>query len=238
MEKDIVDIVKEKAFIELSEHERAELKEFCATEDEYNHLKHVFMSVEAMPANDPQPKKETKESLDHLFHQVHPKSAPVWYSSVLTVVIPREKPIYRQPLLQAAAVALLVLLAVPLFNSNLTNTSDKLAAVDTELLEEKDEVKADEIELVVDEIDSEDQPEMKEEEIVTNQELMQERNQQSVLAEMSDAEVTSSPVAVASAEPSMSDHPDGVFVGSVEKVSYSIPTNEQPELLDLLTATF
>lgn len=233
MEKDIVDIVKEKAFIELSEHERAELKEFCATEDEYNHLKHVFMSVEAMPANDPQPKKETKDQLDHLFHQTHPKSAPVWYNSVLTVIIPKEKPIYRQPLLQVAAVALLVLLTVPLFNSNLTNTSDKLAVVDMELLEEKDEV-----EVVTNEVVSEDQPELKEEEIATNHELLQERNQQITFTDMSEDEISVAPVTAMNAEPAVSDHPDGVFVGSVETISYSIPTNEQPELLDLLTTAF
>jgi len=67
MKKDLIDTIMEKEFIELSNAERKELEEFCTTESEYIQMKEVFISVEAMPLDNPTPRKETKEKLDELF---------------------------------------------------------------------------------------------------------------------------------------------------------------------------
>ncbi|MBL1279289.1 MAG: hypothetical protein COA33_003415 [Fluviicola sp.] len=127
MEKDIIDIVTEKEFIQLTASEKSELHEFCKTEEEYNQLKAVFASVSAMPIDTPSPKAETKRDLDALFAQTHPRVAPIWYNSVFAVIVPKDKPIYRQPILQVAAVALLFLLAVPMFSNDIVQEPTKLA---------------------------------------------------------------------------------------------------------------
>ena len=117
MKRDVIDIVKDKEFIALTPEERKELAGLCNTEDEYNQLKHVLLGVDAMDWTNPQPKSETKESLDVLFAQTYPKAAGAWYSSTLALLVPKDKPFQRQPLLQIAALALLVFLTVPLLNS-------------------------------------------------------------------------------------------------------------------------
>lgn len=139
-----MDIVKEKEFIELTAADRAELGELCSSEDEYNQIKSMFVGMSAMDWSNPTPKAETKASLDDLFAQTHPKAAPVWYNAPLAVLVPKGKPFYRQPLVQVAAVGLLVLLAYPFVNSTaLEAKSNQVAALEKEMTAseaEKDEV--------------------------------------------------------------------------------------------------
>jgi hypothetical protein len=144
MERDVIDIVKEKEFIELSAAERAELGELCSTEEEFNQMKAMFSSIGAMNWSNPTPRAETKESLDHLFAQKHPKAAPIWYNAPLAVIAPKDKPIYRQPLVQAAAVGLLILLAYPFVKSNMmTSETTQVAVLEKEnLAPEVEEAKA------------------------------------------------------------------------------------------------
>ena len=129
MERDVIDIVKEKEFIELSDTERAELGELCSSEEEFNQMKAMFASIGAISWSNPTPRAETKESLDHLFAQKHPKAAPIWYNAPLAVVAPKHKPFYRQPLVQAAAVGLLIFLAYPFVKSNVMTSDTAQVAV-------------------------------------------------------------------------------------------------------------
>lgn len=139
-----MDIVKEKEFIELTAADRAELGELCSSEDEYNQIKSMFVGMTAMDWSNPTPKAETKASLDDLFAQTYPKAAPVWYNAPLAVLVPKGKPFYRQPLVQLAAVGLLVLLAYPFVNSiALDGNSNQVAALEKEMTAseaEQDEV--------------------------------------------------------------------------------------------------
>ena len=98
MERDYLDIIKEKEFIELNSAERAEVAEICATEEEFNATKAMLLQVDSIVIEPITPNPKTKESLDSLFAQSYPKAAPLWYNAVFAVVIPKEKPIYRQPL--------------------------------------------------------------------------------------------------------------------------------------------
>ncbi|NRA11632.1 MAG: hypothetical protein HRT57_06735, partial [Crocinitomicaceae bacterium] len=127
MEKDLVDIIMEKSYIELSANEKAELGEYCSSESEYNQMKDVFHGVEMMQVEIPTPRKETKESLDSLFDSSFPKAAPVWYMSALAVIVPKEKAVHRQPLLQIAAIGLLAFLAYPFFNSDVVGEVPQFA---------------------------------------------------------------------------------------------------------------
>ena len=140
MERDLVDIVKEKQYIELTADERAELAAYCESEDQYNQLKHVFVSVDSMAFKSPKPAPETKERLDSLFAQNYPKASPVWYNSALALVVPKGKPFYRQPLVQLAAVGLIALITVPFLMNNQMSTEsseNQMAALETELVEEE-----------------------------------------------------------------------------------------------------
>ena len=113
MERDIMDVVLEKKYFELTEAEKVQLSEICTSEEEYDQLRYVLGSVNALYRNETNPKKETKERLDHLFVGAHPKAPPVWYNSTLAVLLPADKPIHRKPMLQVAAIGILIFFSIP-----------------------------------------------------------------------------------------------------------------------------
>lgn len=118
MERDIFNIIEEKEFHELTASERAEISEMCTTEEEYLNMKMVLSQVHNLKPEIPS--VETKESLDNLFaQQSFPKAAPIWYNSVLTVVVPKDKKWHQQPLVRIAAILLLVIAVVPFLNNQL-----------------------------------------------------------------------------------------------------------------------
>ena len=133
MEKELVDIIEDKKFIELTSSERESLKEWCSTEEEFDQLKMVFLGVEQIKrAHVMTPRAETKNSLDSMFGQKHSKIPPVfWYNTVFTVLYPTDKPIQRRPLMQIAAIGILFLLIYPfLSNNKLIETTPQLAKVE------------------------------------------------------------------------------------------------------------
>jgi hypothetical protein len=236
MNKDIVDIVMEKEFVELTEQERSELQEFCSTQEEYDQLKDVFTNVENMTFETVVPRQETKDRLDELFDQTYPKAAPMWYSSILTVLVPREKPIHRQPLMQIAAVALLFIMVVPLFRSDMTADATMLAdntnpTIENNSLDEELGTEQDEAQEQVAESDAETRS-------------MEDSNRGTVaetLTAEADDEINGfgAGLALASSPAPVSTHPDGIFIGTLDtEVAYSQPASESADLLDLLTVTF
>lgn len=235
MERDIVDIVNDKNFNELTAQERAELNDFCSSEEEFLQLKSVFAAVDGMQAEELVPRAETKEKLDKLFYETHPGAAPIWYNSFLAVAIPREKPIYRQPLLQIAAVVAVILLAIPLFENDLTTDSNLMA--ETNVPEQSSGA------------NEEKNADVVEEDAVTNQ-----LDQEVVVANTTQAGignatapgsttgtreiVFTSTISGVDDRLSLSagDHPDGIFDTGSE--SFSISASETPDVLDLLISTF
>lgn len=213
MEKDLVNIVIEKSYIELSAFERAELDEFCSSESEYNQLKDVFIEVEMMQFDRVSPRKETKESLDSLFDSTYPKVTPIWYMSAAAVIVPKEKPIHRQPLLQIAAVGLLFFFAYPFFQNEVNTDSSQVAVAQKhESIDHSVSFKNQPaVVKVVDEVT----PEVVNEVVVTTR----------VLAAATPADLL---------DP---NHSDGIFDPTTE-IAFSQPASAQPEMLDLLTATF
>ncbi|MCR9173360.1 MAG: hypothetical protein NXI10_12745 [bacterium] len=224
MKKDLIDTIMEKDFQALTDVEREELKSYCASEEEYNQMKDVFLGMEKMTWENPKPKAETKQRLDELFDATYPKAAPVWYNSVFAVVVPKEKPIHRQPLAQIAAIALVALLFIPFWKSNTelerTNSSEQVAQVAPSVNEKKNTE-------------------------VTAKPVKETKQVPSVTQELPSTRAKDMDVLVASAEPSTqpassgtsvsgagSEHPDGVFI------AVSQPASESPEMFDLLTATF
>ena len=250
MEKDIINSIIEKEFIELTADERAELFEYCASEEEYMQLKNMFTRIENMDFENPAPRAETKRDLDLLFDQSYPKANQIWYSSLLSVVIPREKPVYRQPLLQIAAVALLIFLAVPLFNSKITDSKTQVAKVEQSAEEktttDKNSAFKDKNEQVVVE-ESEDQADLESSESNLERRTANPISGSNPLDEtrfFSASRLDAMPDLGAAGitfdgTVSISDHPDGVFMGGTDgKIAFSQPASETSDLMDLLTTAF
>ena len=265
MEKDIVDIIAEKEFIQLTENEKLELQEFCKTEEEYNQLKSVFASVNALPIEKRTPKSETKKDLDALFAQTYPKAAPIWYNSVLAVLIPKEKPFYRQPLLQVAAVALLIFLAVPLFNHQLVEEKNVVAKEDVKVTEQElvETKTSDNHETDLEPTENEVINEVNEQEQVIKENTLpmiddvqrsKVSSRNAVEKDEEQAPIVSHFFDVAESDVVAEDsfqgngaaspgvnHPDGIYLDEqrlTPKESLSISASESEDLLDLLTATF
>ena len=136
MEKKIQDIIENNTFDQLSEQRLLELKDWCTTRDEFNQLKHLFETLSTIQQKEAlAPKKQTKESLDALFMKKHSmgKSASL-SNSILRTIYPIDKEFYKRPLVQLAALIVIVLLVVPFLNApeKITSNLTKIASVKTD----------------------------------------------------------------------------------------------------------
>lgn len=125
MEKKIQDIIENNTFDQLSDQSLLELKDWCSTRDEFNQLKSLFETLSTLQQkSNLEPKKQTKESLDALFMKKHSmgKSASL-SNSILRTIYPIDKEFYKRPLVQLAALIVIVLLVVPFLTA-----PDKLAS--------------------------------------------------------------------------------------------------------------
>lgn len=237
MEKILVDKVLKKQFIELSTIEREELKEWCSSEEEFDQLKMVFKGVERYKASETLlPKAETKRSLDDLFAQQQAKIAPViWYNSILVSVYPKDKPMVQRPLVQIAAIALVLLMVYPfLFKEQFSGQKQQLAQVEKESNDVPKPAK-----------DVQEEAMQQPSEIVNEPIAFTtvESDEMPFASDFEDAAMSSGEVSLADKDveftnaPAMSTHPDGIFIGT-STVSYSQPASAQPAIFDLLTTTF
>ena len=119
MEKKIQDIIENNTFDQLSEQSLLELKDWCTTRDEFNQLKSLYETLSTLQQkSNLEPKKQTKESLDALFMKKHSmgKSASL-SNSILRTIYPIDKEFYKRPLVQLAALIVIVLLILPFLNA-------------------------------------------------------------------------------------------------------------------------
>lgn len=248
MEKELVDIIEDKKFIELNSSERESLKEWCSTEEEFDQLKLVFLGVEQMKTSQVMtPRAKTKDSLDAIFAQKHSKVQPVfWYNTVFTVLYPTDKPIQRRPLMQIAAIGLIFMLAYPFVSGdNIMETTPQLAKVEKPSI--KEELKSSSTEkdkTIVENLEENitDLPvtRLQESAIEMSPEVegFTFSSQELTVAAATYSWTTDSRVdATSSLTRAVSDHPDGIFIGSSTN-SFSQAASSQPAVFDLLTATF
>ncbi len=115
MNKELVEIVVNKSFVELSMSEKEQLFEWCSTEEGFDQLKNVFIEVELMKNQSTENvRPSTKEKLDLLFTEKYKVGKAFrWNSSIGKVMYPFDKPFHRRPIIQIAALLLLLLLAFP-----------------------------------------------------------------------------------------------------------------------------
>lgn len=226
---DIFDRIRTQAFADLTEADRIELQEVCSTQEEYEELQRVLIHTEQIKDAGVQPGRETKERLDQLFADTYLSKRPLWYNSVLALIAPKEKPIYRQPLIQLAALALLVLLVVPLFDRDPVIPVRQVAeyAPDTKQQEVNKAAESPLSEVEV--LENEGVSPIRENDAFAQEDPFQDSNN-SGHAERVEA-------AVAQAQ-MMSTHPDGVFMGTESKTVFSQSGTDTDDLLLLLTAAY
>jgi len=243
MERDYLHIIKEKEFIALNALEREEIATICATEEEFNSMKAMLLQIDAVAAEPIIPNAKTKASLDDLFTQTYPKAAPLWYNSIFTVIIPKEKPIYRQPLAQIAAAFLIFWMVFPFFNEPLVQENKQVAKVEMKEIEEpaKETPINNEVTENVSSTISQERSQVvnvPSEQPVRTKSFAESAPMAMLESEISDA-ILSEDERIAWEE---STHPDGIFMGasdkSVESVAFAQPASETQDLLDLLTPTF
>lgn len=238
MEKDVFDIIASKEHSQLTKEELELVNEVCVGEDEFLQMKKVLSDVSRMAKNKlVEPSPNVKSKLDDLFlAQSFPKSTPVWYNKVALILYPTDKKFFQRPLVRIAAIVILIIGILPfLLKNELSPSTPQMA----ENLAPK-----------------------KEQEKTTITEVKQETNSLNTshptTDEASESDrsnpielVSSAPIAFSDALEELSSdamltrtltstHPDGIFAGAVSSQieSHSIPVSEQPDVLDLLTATF
>ena len=234
MEKDVFDIIRDKEFIELSKDEQIEVSESCESEDQYNQMKHILQQVGSMKVETPEVSDKTKLSLDHLFDEQYAKGKRIWYMSAMAVIAPAGKPIYKQPMFYAAAVILALFMVIPIGNDILPVNNEQIAQLDEE------QITSNEPEVVVEAEKKEDVDEAD----LSPAEIQQNRNVTSNGVEGT----TFTWSAGASSDPGLGfsssreseefNHPDGIYEEWATEENLCVSVSRQPEVLDLLTATF
>lgn len=97
MEKELIEIVKAKKFVELSSSERASLHEWIQTEEDFESMKFLYLGMEEM-LEETYPSENVKNSLDKLFAETHPQ--PSFFAGLLLFLFPPQKSIWFKPGIQ------------------------------------------------------------------------------------------------------------------------------------------
>ena len=252
MDKKLKDIVLNRQFEDLTSEERADYKEWFATEAEFEQLRNLFLGTDLFKGNSAfQPKDKTKVSLDALFDKKHGKTTPYWYNSVFTVLYPRDKAVYRRPIVQIAAALMLVLLCIPLIKrpgmqgetlaeNTVQNTEQELVSRQTEI-DEKVEQKTIENSGETTTVDERSQANMNSRSSNGEQEMTSgsERSMaKEAFKNSSDDALLISEMSLATGRNSDLFPEKGNFKDKEAKSVASISAGDQAEVLDLLTAIF
>lgn len=120
METDDLDQILAKSYGELSVAEKEAIQDICGSEEEFIHLQQVFASVENYAREtieNSTPSRQTKEKLDDLFYETYQSKGILWYNSLWTTLYPAEKRFDQRPLVRIAAILILFVSVIPLFNN-------------------------------------------------------------------------------------------------------------------------
>ncbi len=101
----MLEIINLKSFSDLTEAEKHEFRELFSSEEEFEALKQFYENFEGYKKNQKfSTHYMTKGSLDELFASEHPKRG------IVKRLFPPHKPVYLNPVLQIAALVLVILL--------------------------------------------------------------------------------------------------------------------------------
>lgn len=94
MEKELIDIVKTKKFVELSSTEKENLSEWVQTEEDFESMKFLYLGMEEM-LEENYPSDNVKSSLDKLFAETHPQ--PSFFAVLFLFLFPPQKSLWFKP---------------------------------------------------------------------------------------------------------------------------------------------
>jgi len=252
MREDFTEHIFKKSFSELTAEEKNSIAEWCTSEEEFEQMASVIHLAQGIRIdNQFEPTAATKDSLDALFMQRHPKAiSSNWYGAVMAVINPVEQVFYRRPLMQVAAILSVILIALPfLFDNGISapiqknegsiSAKNERAPMQKKIKETKKEQEV--------KLDREEAAPLLQASVDIPSEQIESTASFSNSAEMSFSEVMDEPVAAAmmvKEAPAMRiatkseafSHPDGVYNGV--PVKYSLSAKDKPELLDLITVAF
>tara|TARA_B100000508_G_scaffold132802_1_gene122057 strand:+ start:7274 stop:8143 length:870 start_codon:yes stop_codon:yes gene_type:complete len=143
MEKNIENIIRSKRFIELTDQERELIKEWAASEEEFDQLKHVFIATDVFNTEQEETLNPTiKQRLDVRFKDKYDQRRLVWYNKLWLFLWPEDTTIVRKPLVQLAAIGLITIMVTPfLFQNDTQNrhvASNEKTPQEERLIEEKE----------------------------------------------------------------------------------------------------
>jgi hypothetical protein len=125
MEDQLMEIFKRKSFSELTKNELENFKELFSTEEEFEDLKSFYVQLDAYKTNQPfGTHYMTKGNLDELFAKEHSKKG------IIQRLFPTDKPFYLNPILQVAAL-LVVVFVIYQLNKETTIDKPQLAFLET-----------------------------------------------------------------------------------------------------------
>ena len=125
MEDQLMEIFKRKSFSELTIKELENFKELYSTEEEYENLKSFYSQLHLYKTNQPfGTHYMTKGNLDELFAKEHSKKG------IIQRLFPSDKSFYLNPILQVAALLVVVFLIYKL-NKETTIDEPQLAVLET-----------------------------------------------------------------------------------------------------------
>jgi hypothetical protein len=232
MEKELTDLFIEKRYHELSDGEKEQVNELCASEEEFEQMRHVFLGVQLLKNEQFQAKHETKESLDGLFAAVHaPQKKVFWMHSAWLLIYPEDKAFVRKPLVQMAAVALVMLLTVPFLNREKL-VDEPLYTSKVEKITRSNSTKTDTTEPTNTAVRPGTQTDSRIPAIPTPAGVVDASDLTASyrIGELSAERIETSSVLLDF------DHPDGEFKGVT--ATFSCSAQQQPDVFDLITAAF
>lgn len=242
MEIDIEKLLKEKSFSDLTSFEKEEFKDLFQNEEEYENMRSMFAGIDAMNVELEEPSLKTKSKLDDLFQETYHKAPVLWYNNAWTFLYPEDKSFVRKPLVQIAAIFVLILMIVPFVNQQKINTHQNEIAKE----ELQNEIKSNETNAPLTSMKSDPQQLAKNESNVAPQENehVAQDEFENVLHEQvfsSTDNVTMSPPPVASSNGATSEsfyEANSSETKNLEKKDLSRSVSEQISVLDLLTPAF
>lgn len=231
MEKELTDLFIEKRYHELSSEEKDQLSDLCSSEEEFEQMRNVFTGIHMLKTEAFQTNNETKQSLDSLFASVHsPQQKNRWLASAWILIYPEDKPFVRKPLVQMAAIGLIVLLTVPFL------LQDKI--VDQKVVTAKTESK----ESKKDKAQSSSESGKGSSVLPTGSNVQSGNLVAQTIVQTRGVEdqtpISDQLVAYEMPMPQAGSmaHPDGEFTGVTATFSFSV--QQEPGILDLITAAF
>lgn len=252
MEANNFDTVFLKDFHQLTESEKMEMKDLFTTEDEFLNLKYVLGSINQsiLEQKTSEPSPKIKADLDHLFHQTYQNKGVLWYNSIGTFFVSREKHWHQQNLTRIAAIFCIILVTIPFWKADLKSNEPLLSKVEqvqeepktpSKVNSTKDQAAIEKVNPTTNSYTSEEVPketmpiyaDMKVvEDFVADEMKLAES------ASMDMEDMRAEPAFSMTAGASFKDHPDGVFEDkSISKVNNFTVVNHT-DILDVLTATY